>query len=590
MENISDVLSEGDTFTRKNQNLSSDVKIRLGELFDKKNSEKLSPTGLRHLIKHRIEERLNKGMSLEDAQKQVSCLLFLAINIIDKAPATKEPNGHYAIYKNGIKTVIGTDKKGHYVVTGFDYNNTNQEAEVAIGTGIARYGYTPEFLDIYAQVGASLASLCINVSQSQKKSNNISKNEPQKNTDSISQGEEELRKELAAAKKQIQALEKKLEETLSQNNNLQRENSAMKDVTPTKDNTPANESYTVSKNNQNQNAPGRRRNNDIDTKNFSSENAFLTNTPVPKFGLKGDDGKIRIIEGAVFKQQLLDEKDPSANKILLEIPKEDGTSEEIKISEFKYQQIINGIERLNKFKTEMGNKQTMGDWFKAHADYNQALLLDEFKLRENTAANFLHNFKARCLLDARNRDEAIKIAARMVKDMDHKERKRFNKDRKEKGAEEFDNILMDIFDETHAQKELAINDVDIFYDVSLSNNSLERGLAEENRDLNEMKTGDLIPGCEKFKVGDTVPISITTKGFKGKQRKTPKADFKIARVSKNVNPPRALIFNEKTKAMYLISLTDLKNHLKKVERSQLEERNKIAEKDHKKLGYDGPEL
>lgn len=400
--------------------------------------------------------------------------------------------------------------------------------------------------------------------------------------------EEELRKELAAAKKQIKALEKKLEETLGQNNSLQRENSAIKDATPAKDNTPAKENQAVSKANQIQDSPGRRRNNEIDTKNFSSENAYTANTPVPKFGLKNKDGKIRIIDGAVFKKQILDEKDPAANKIVLELQKEDGTSEDVEISEFKYQNIINGVERLNKFKEEMGNKQTFGDWFKAHEDYNQALLLDEFKLRENTAGNFIHNFKARCLLDARNRDEAIKIAARMVKDMNHKERNRFNKDRKEKGTEEFDNLLINIFDETHAQKQLAIKDVDIFYDVSLSNNSLERGLADENRDLNEMKTGDLIPGCEKFKVGDTVPISITTKGFDGKQRKTPKADFKIARVSKNVNPPRALLFNEKTKAVYLMSLVDLKEHLKKIERSQLKERRKTAERDYKQAGYDGP--
>lgn len=578
MQNVGSVLTEGEIFFQNNETLG-DIRIKFG------NPDK---DGLSHIIKRRMDKLIQHDrMLIEEAQKETATILFLALKNISEAPATKETNGRYAIYKDGIKTCIGKDKNGRYIVSGFDFDDTKQEARDAIKSVNAQYGYAPEFLEIYAQVGATYASLSNNISQSQEKSNNVSIDNTQRNSNSVSQTEEELRKELAAAEKKIEALRKKLEETLGQNNSLQRENSAIKDATPAKDNTPAKENQAVSKANQIQDSPGRRRNNEIDTKNFSSENAYTANTPVPKFGLKNKDGKIRIIDGAVFKKQILDEKDPAANKIVLELQKEDGTSEDVEISEFKYQNIINGVERLNKFKEEMGNKQTFGDWFKAHADYNQALLLDEFKLRENTAGNFIHNFKARCLLDARNRDEAIKIAARMVKDMNHKERNRFNKDRKEKGTEEFDNLLINIFDETHAQKQLAIKDVDIFYDVSLSNNSLERGLADENRVLNEMKTGDLIPGCEKFKVGDTVPISITTKGFDGKQRKTPKADFKIARVSKNVNPPRALIFNEKTKAMYLISLTDLKNHLKKVERSQLKEHNKIAKKDYKQVGING---
>lgn len=149
MSDISDVLSEGDVFTRKNVNIDGDIKIKLGDLFDKKNPEKIQPTGLRHLIKHRMEERLNNGFSMEEAQKETAAILFLALNNIDKAPAVKEQNGRYAIYKNGIKTLIGKDKKGKYVVSGFDYIDTKREATDSIGTGIARYGYTPGFLEIY---------------------------------------------------------------------------------------------------------------------------------------------------------------------------------------------------------------------------------------------------------------------------------------------------------------------------------------------------------------------------------------------------------------------------------------------------------
>ena len=161
MSDISDVLSEGEIFTKRNENIDDDIKIKLGDLFDKKNPEKIHPTGHRHLIKHRMEERLNNGLSMEDSQRETAAILFLAVNNIDKAPAVKEPNGKYAIYKDGIRTTIGKDKKGKFVVSGFDYADTKREATDSIGTVIARYGYTPGFLEIYDQVGAVASELNI---------------------------------------------------------------------------------------------------------------------------------------------------------------------------------------------------------------------------------------------------------------------------------------------------------------------------------------------------------------------------------------------------------------------------------------------
>ena len=92
MSDISDVLSEGEIFTKRNENIDDDIKIKLGDLFDKKNPEKIQPTGLRHLIKHRMEERLNNGLSMEDSQRETAAILFLAVNNIDKAPAIIAPS------------------------------------------------------------------------------------------------------------------------------------------------------------------------------------------------------------------------------------------------------------------------------------------------------------------------------------------------------------------------------------------------------------------------------------------------------------------------------------------------------------------
>ena len=172
MSDISDVLAEGEVFTKRNENIDGEIKIKLGDLFDKKNPGKILPTGLRHLIKHRMEERLNNGLSMENSQKETTAILFLAVNNIDKAPAVKEPNGKYAIYKDGIRTTIGKDKKGKFVVSGFDYADTKREATESIGTVIARYGYTPGFLEIYDQVGAVASELNIH-----KENSVVNKNE-----------------------------------------------------------------------------------------------------------------------------------------------------------------------------------------------------------------------------------------------------------------------------------------------------------------------------------------------------------------------------------------------------------------------------
>ena len=132
MTELSDVLENGEIITRKNSALDGDVRVKRGGLKE----------GLIHLIDHRIRERvINKKIQMDfnQAQKETAAVLFLAIDNIEKAPAEKESNGHYAIYNVGIKTVIGKDKKGRYVVTGYDNNKTKEEATESINAVIAQY-------------------------------------------------------------------------------------------------------------------------------------------------------------------------------------------------------------------------------------------------------------------------------------------------------------------------------------------------------------------------------------------------------------------------------------------------------------------
>lgn len=65
-------------------------------------------------------------------------------------------DGDVRVKRGGLK--ITKDKRGHYVLTGYDNKQTKKEATESINAVIAQYGNSPEFLGIYAQVGAVIAS------------------------------------------------------------------------------------------------------------------------------------------------------------------------------------------------------------------------------------------------------------------------------------------------------------------------------------------------------------------------------------------------------------------------------------------------
>lgn len=183
MQDIISVLEEGEVFSRENETLG-DVRVKMG---NEKNG------GLIHIIKHRMDRMIEHyGMDYESAKKETAAIIFLSLKNVSEAPATKETNGRFAVYKNGIKTVIGKDKNGRYVVTGFDFDDTKQEAADAINAVNALYGYTPEFLEIYAQVGAAYASL-----------NNIAQQSPVVNENSNDSLEQNSLEKAAEALKNI---------------------------------------------------------------------------------------------------------------------------------------------------------------------------------------------------------------------------------------------------------------------------------------------------------------------------------------------------------------------------------------------------
>ena len=571
MSDISDVLAEGEVFTKRNENIDGEIKVKLGDLFDKNEPEKLQPSGLRHLIKHRMEERLNDGLSVEEAQKETSAILFLAINNIDKAPAVKEPNGRYAVYNDGIKTTIGKDKNGKFIVTGFDFDDTKKEAVDAIMSVNAHYEYTPEFLDMYAQVGATYASLTNNIAQQNSPVNE--KERP---------AAEFQNKEFEQLKSSFESLQEKLNDVLKQNNELRKENEMLRNQQSVSDEKSANESISQNNKKQEMSDSQRSQGGRVDT-SFNRETAFRSNTKVPAFGHYNEKTeKIEIIKNAVFERKIEDEYDNSMNKIVLAIPHENGEHTQLVITEREYNKMINAVEKLEEVKRTISDDTW--DWTKAHQDYNEVMQLDEKMYRLNTSGNFLHNFRVHCIREVHNPEDAMKIAALMVQDMTPHDKKEFNKMRKDydsqygKGA--YDRLLLQEFEKVSEEKKIS---PELLQSDFTNGFTILKGM---NRELNELKKGQEINGTH-IKVGDTIPLSLKCKSMDGKRIIIPLADYKIEKVTQNMIPNRAVLVNTKTNAIEMMPLNDLVTHIQKVEKQRTKEVNKEMKKQHREYGYEG---
>ena len=123
-------------------------------------------TGLIHIITRRYEEKvLNKKVNMppEQAMKEISALSYLIADSLDKGELKQTPKGNWEINQNGIQSIITKDKNGKFVLTGYEFNDNIEVARNSINAVIAQYGDTPEFLGVYAQVGAALTSYGYNI-------------------------------------------------------------------------------------------------------------------------------------------------------------------------------------------------------------------------------------------------------------------------------------------------------------------------------------------------------------------------------------------------------------------------------------------
>ncbi|MBR3645781.1 MAG: hypothetical protein IKN54_05130, partial [Lachnospiraceae bacterium] len=394
------------------------------------------------------------------------------------------------------------------------------------------------------------------------------------------------REEFEQLQNNLQAMLEKIQQLEEENELLRKKNQALSDPTKIQQpNNSASDSMTAGRTTSSSGAeqPVEHL---VNQDGFGLETAFTPNQIVPKFGI-GEEPDIILYDKARFKRIERDENNELNNKVVLSVLMPNGDDKEIEIPEQRYMKIIKASEEYEAGKLRYSENSDL--WKKNLIDYKLKMLTDVDSYRLNTPENFMHNFRIHCKHQANNAQEAMSIAALMVEKMHPADRATFNRMvdnvNSNSGENFYQNLLMKEYDKIAQQKGISEQNLPKSFEFS-GDNVL---FLDMDKDNIEIKYGETI-GNTHTKVGDSIPMSFTMKDFRGKKYKTPKSDWKIAKVSKNMNPDMAIIYNEETKSTMRIKLSTLTEHIQKIEKIQAKEAKKQIKKENKKYGYEGHEL
>ncbi|MBO4858710.1 MAG: hypothetical protein J5527_09360 [Treponema sp.] len=383
-----------------------------------------------------------------------------------------------------------------------------------------------------------------------------------------------------AFQQQMEQMSQMLKESNKQNEILQNKLNAVQNPQSAEKDISANDSMS---HNSSPSGPV----NLVNKDGFGRDTAYVVNQKVPRFGMKDTPkkGETTIIENAVFKKFIQDEKNFSNNKVILSVTDEKGNNKEIEISEQRYQGIINAVQDYENRKNTV--EVDSWHWEKNIQDYKERMCIDSDSTKMNNSDNFFHNFEVLCRHYAHNQQEALSIAGRLVNDMPPHDREKWNRARKDydnkygKGA--YDRVLLEKFENNSKMREKEpLDELPKNLDIVL--NDKDKHLFNLNAQEVFLKNGEEI-GKTGIRVGDSIPISFTLRNpVTGVKIKTPKDEWKIAKVSQNLFENQAVLYNEKTKAVTKLPLKDLEKHIMKINRNVTKEKNKQVKKDRNYVG------
>lgn len=310
-----------------------------------------------------------------------------------------------------------------------------------------------------------------------------------------------------------------------------------------------------------------------DPNQFSTQTMYRPGIPVPKFGVKVGEDEFDIKEGCRFKELLKNKDNPAMNEVVLERETSDGTIEKVKIPEREYLRIASVHEKFECEKSQYAGDSYEWDYF--HKKYGEEMGVDRNRTRMNTAANFLHNFKVWCRAEAENPQDAMRIARDLVNGMNEWEKRRFNFMRNQwpAGGEDYDKMLVHVFEENSKLKGAAIT-----ADRRPGGPAEASMIYELNKDDIQLKKGELIPGTNK-RVGETVKLAMKFTSLEGRTVATPQMTFEIVGCSKNLGERNTIILaNREKNTRYEVPLDPVREKIIELEKSQKKELKREAAK------------
>ena len=335
---------------------------------------------------------------------------------------------------------------------------------------------------------------------------------------------------------------------------------------------------------------------------FFINNPYTAGTPVPTIAMRNElTGHSTFIEGyefariedignenPAFKDENGNQIKPEGQTVVLTKPAfkeviDEETGEKklvpdennrkfIKISRDLYEQVIKNSEIIAK-----RNPKTKQEKEKMIADYEEAAHLDERKQRDNTAANFWHNYQAGVMTFANNKQEAMKFAKRLVNEMIPSEKKKFARMVKNyekiKGADgkhlSYDQRILERYE-------------DITKGLQITNKSIWRDHIDKKFDVLDAikrntevfdKEGQPLDKTCLMKIGDTIKMSITIdSALSNKKIKLPPQEFRLVAHSKDSNSVALISADGKQKIIK--NREDFIKQVQKIEKKQIKKQQR----------------
>jgi PHD/YefM family antitoxin component YafN of YafNO toxin-antitoxin module len=285
---------------------------------------------------------------------------------------------------------------------------------------------------------------------------------------------------------------------------------------------------------------------------------YTPGTTVPAFGVM-QAGSLKVIEGSSFLHT-----EDAGHTIALRKPGAAGP-QTIRIPSTLYESIIKNAS------IPAQSKEPTPEAIKKYEELTNA---DANKPRNNTAANFWHNYRVLCRQHAQNPVMAVNVARDILKGMRLEERDKFissvHSYEKVKGQSYNERLLRYYQD---VVKDIPIQNRTVHHESALS--------AMRHNDDSVNTPGKRIDEKLRIKIGDEVKLNLSIPDLlSGNPHKSVKSGLLLTAVSKDLN--KVVLMDKNGLSKYVISRDDFIKRMEQVEKRQGREAQKLEKRQRRR--------